>query len=70
MRCPVCREKVGVYTPTGAPTLRRVEYHPPWGATPCSGSFGIPMTEDAHQRDIDATQRWAASRHFTDQPGG
>jgi hypothetical protein len=66
MRCPVCRERVAVYIPTGAPPLRRVEYHPPYRTTPCPGSFGPAMTENDHQIDIDRTQRWAANHHFTD----
>jgi hypothetical protein len=63
MRCTVCREVVEVYTPTGAPRLRRVAEH-----GQCAGNFTAPMTELEHQTDIDRTQRWKANRVFGGTP--
>jgi hypothetical protein len=71
-RCRECRSPVGVYIPTGAPSLRRAERHPleareEGGPPACKGSFTAPMTEAEHQADIDATQKWQAMRALEDQ---
>lgn len=66
MTCPVCREGVETYTPTGT-NLRRAVRHPvesyPAGGPPsCAGSFGPVESTAAQQIDRERTARWRSTK--------